>query len=100
MLSDTSTNHPEMACSRPFSLRNGLELPNRLFKASISEDIPCRHVLSDARLINVYHHWAQGVEKKLASGAIRPDMAPGLIPAVVSKLAFGMPWRPTRTRAF
>ncbi|KAF4963990.1 hypothetical protein FSARC_8040 [Fusarium sarcochroum] len=58
---------------RPLTLRCGLKLPNRLVKASMSENIPTAQTLPDARIRSIYRHWAKGGWGMLITGNVQVD---------------------------
>ncbi|KAM0342043.1 hypothetical protein ACHAPU_009771 [Fusarium lateritium] len=57
----------------PLVLSCGLKLPNRLVKASMSENISTIQSLPDARIRNVYRNWAKGGWGMLISGNVQVD---------------------------
>ncbi|KAM0242908.1 hypothetical protein ACHAP5_007091 [Fusarium lateritium] len=63
----------EFASEVPLTLRCGLKLPNRLVKASMSENISALHSLPDAKIRNVYRHWAKGGWGMLITGNVQVD---------------------------
>ncbi|BCJ41032.1 FMN oxidoreductase [Actinoplanes ianthinogenes] len=44
----------------PFTLPNGIELPNRLVKAAMEENMAVRGQLPDAALFRLYRQWSRG----------------------------------------
>ncbi|KAF5663829.1 nadh:flavin oxidoreductase nadh oxidase [Fusarium heterosporum] len=57
----------------PLVLRCGLKLPNRLVKASMSENISTIQSLPDAKIRNVYRSWAKGGWGMLITGNVQVD---------------------------
>jgi 2,4-dienoyl-CoA reductase-like NADH-dependent reductase (Old Yellow Enzyme family) len=60
----------EFESAKPITLRCGLTLPNRLVKASMSENISTAQSLPDDKIQNVYRQWARGGWGLIITGII------------------------------
>ncbi|CAJ0547498.1 Ff.00g042520.m01.CDS01 [Fusarium sp. VM40] len=63
----------ELISGTPLTLRCGLTLPNRLVKASMSENIHTLQSLPNAKIGNVYRQWAKGGWGMLITGNVQVD---------------------------
>ncbi|KAH6869318.1 NADH:flavin oxidoreductase/NADH oxidase [Thelonectria olida] len=63
----------ESLVSRPFTLKNGVELPNRLVKASTAEGLADENFLPTEALIAAYRAWAEGGWGLVLTGNVQVD---------------------------
>lgn len=57
----------------PFSLPNGVTLPNRLVKAAMEENLANDELLPDSALWNLYESWAKGGVGTMITGNVMVD---------------------------
>ncbi|KAM5347797.1 hypothetical protein ACJ41O_007621 [Fusarium nematophilum] len=59
--------------SQPFKLRDGVELPNRLVKASTAESLADKNFLPTPALVAAYQQWAKGGWGIVLTGNVQVD---------------------------